>query len=286
MRNQRKLKVHHAQTNKLFDKIKQLTPQVNTLQKVKDEKKDIKTNKLKMNHVLTSGKNISFGTVFYLLDTYKLSESKNVIKYDGDNDLKVKYQYVFNKLKEFKYVKAVDFLKKGNEFYELIKDFDGFDQWMADLERIIYDDQPCLIVMSNLEMHDIKKQATNYKTQKVNDDTNSAFISNDFIQYKNLGENYIKSLYSSKYIQQNHLKGSCLPSLFIDVYKGPIEKEWKKFKLTYESYNSICRPDEPLKKVNNAYCMDEHQRICEKFKLAFYVFDLNQTIMFITLIIT
>jgi hypothetical protein len=49
LRNQRKLKVNHAQTNKLFDKIKQLTPQVNTLQKVKDEKKDIKTNKLKMN---------------------------------------------------------------------------------------------------------------------------------------------------------------------------------------------------------------------------------------------
>ena len=34
-------------------------------------------------------------------------------------------------------------------------------------------------------------------------------------------------------------------------------------------------PHEPLQKQDNAYCFNEHQKICEKFKLAFYIFDLN-----------
>jgi hypothetical protein len=307
-KNLSKLKSHHTKLLKVSDLVNQHNSVVNTKKKIKElEKKEPLLNDIKNYEV----KIISFGTVFYIEDPFNLVKSSHAINHDGrrwiprsrkvinkqnesvdaDNDIsahylnktvkgKIQIENTFNKLNQFHYYLASVFMKDKDKYYEIIKDFVGFEQWFEDLKALtISQDREVLIVMTvSPTLKKENKKVANVAQIKVKDDSTCHYFNNAYINYSSLGDNYVKSLYSSDYIQKNHLKSSCLASLFIDVYKEAFDKKYK-LKLTYESYNEICRPYEPLQKDNNAYCLDEHKKILEKFKLALYVFDLNFNII-------
>ena len=58
-------------------------------------------------------------------------------------------------------------MKKDDKLYELINDFEGFDQWIGDLTQLMYDGDEVLIVNSKISIKDVNKKETDYKNVKV-----------------------------------------------------------------------------------------------------------------------
>jgi hypothetical protein len=242
---------------------------------------------------------VSFGITFYLLviDNEHLEILKNkgikVIKYNnrywfkrsrtngGDTssyylEIKTKYplKYV-NELTNFQYVeypptddiqkeKTEKFLRFLKEAIILNSNKDIYDI----IEKIIGSYEQTLIEIKNIKYGLPDNETISYEDAFAYDDINSSYISNKYIAFNDEPK-------INQYVKDNFIEGSCWLNLLVNLFKEPIEKYYKKVKITYQYIHNIISPFRKLLNINNGYSFNEVKLFFEKYMIALVMFDVN-----------
>jgi hypothetical protein len=214
-----------------------------------------------------SQENSKFGNLNSFFLDYEGIDSKNLYnilkkytyqhenQYDGSSSNYDKYLMGHN------HISAVS-------LRNFIEKFDGFSEFQSLWDNLHSNEK--LIRVSDVQLKKSKDLPLNYFSDDAFDDGFNLHLSNPYIKSKTN-----KDFYENDYVINNYKSRSCWLSLLIEIYKEPIEKYYKKTKITYEFIHSIIAPGKILKESNNGYSFDEVKLFFEKFGLGVYMFDIS-----------
>jgi len=178
-------------------------------------------------------------------------------------------QYKYNKL-TMKY--TVWNNTQYNKLITLIEPFQGSSELMTNLYQLQQSQDNILIRIQELGYDKAMNAPINYVDASAFDDDTAKYLSNKYIS---MGD----ELYKTEYVKDNYLKRSCWLNLIVDTFKTTIEKYYKNIKVDYQFVHNILRPDTQLLGHTNGYSFNEVINFFKKFKVALYMFDINDNVV-------
>jgi len=275
---------------KFSDYLKQFTPNSVTKKAIKDEKQSINNLKVKYNKFIHSDKKVvACYASFFIRAHDKYSKTPLFHDYSpyqptgNDYYLSKTINFagslakkILNELKHLPNTRGDEYLEMGNYFREYLSEFEGFDDFNEKFYDLIVSKEPKDILMkiSHVNIQNVDVAPLTFELAKAYDSTHALHLSNKFIS------NHIKTnSYTSQYVNENFLVGSCWYSLIIDTYKESIEKRYKNFDLTYDSLHQILFPEQPLKDDYNGASYKDVLPFFKKYKLAICLFDMSMNLI-------
>ena len=277
-----KLKVYEEDkknTNDLYDKIKNDVKNIKIYSRFTTLTKKHKDDNIFFKARLFAKKtktDIKNSTVkIYKIKGHYYSEISKVIMLNGSLMPIAKY---INKLFEF------------NEFINNVK-YDDFPMKMlldnsysgsSDLKQLLNNlaSLEPFVLLTDAFINN--KQHTSYASFKDIEafrDTSNKYINYQYIKYglSNVDkiDKIIKSVYTEPYVLKNYIKNACWFSTLIDIFYNIFKKIYK-VSLTYEYLHNIIKPDKIFNKNELGCYLSEVQKFYKKYKIAFYVFDINK----------